>query len=150
MPKEKRSRHAGELGTTRCPFDGCPLDPTGYCVTGGGYPVGLDYRVIQTGQRPDPDRLEEWRRWDTPFACPMCNTPGREDAARVQLDWDGGCMRCKGSRTPQDRTTWTFPGSRYDHDGRGHWAKTVTGPQPCVTDAEWETAVGRFRVRAWR
>jgi len=51
------------------------------------------------------------------FVCPFC---------RHSLSWDGGCTNCKGSHTPSDRLTWTFPGDRYEVQ-YGHWVQ-VEGP----------------------
>lgn len=74
-----------------------------------------------------------------PFACTHCRGP---------LTWSGGCHRCHGSVTAQDRPTWTVPGDRYevddDHgcpvaDGK-HWVLFATGPRPVSrpSSAEWE------------
>ena len=67
-----------------CPLDAGVLDPRGWCARGQGFTLLL-------AAPPGPP-------------CPICRGP---------LAWSGGCYQCYGSRTPADRTTWTFPGQPY-------------------------------------
>ena len=62
-------------------------------------------------------------------ACPVC---------RLRLDWSGACQHCHGSRTSEDKSTWTVPGDRYDLDD-GHWRLMAPGPRPIYlpTRDEW-------------
>lgn len=117
-----------------CALDGATLDPTGYCPTGHGYPAFVWFWATGGTNPPYP-------RWvkvmtECPIACPICT---------ARLDWAGGCLRCNGSRTPDDLATWTFPGDRYDYDTSGHWMKTVTGPQAVLSDAEFSAVLQGVR-----
>jgi hypothetical protein len=97
----------------RCGADGAVLESTGWCPTGGGYAV-----TYTTGAGVGALAC--------PFACPIC---------RGLLSWDGGCNGCRGSRTPEDRTSWTFPGDRYEAQG-GHYRLTERGPRPCLATVD--------------
>ncbi len=57
-----------------------------------------------------------------PFVCPFC---------RKLLKWDGACMFCFGSHTPEDRATWTFPGDEYQVEG-GHWINQGSANEVCT------------------
>ena len=52
-----------------------------------------------------------------PFVCPHCRGP---------LAWNGGCDRCRGSDTPEERDTWTFTGDYYEPVGDRPTAPTAT------------------------
>lgn len=80
---------------------------------------------LNTGEPRTPGK-EEGRRQPV---CPVCRAP---------LARSGACLACHGSRTPQDRYSWTFPGDRYEtHDEQGRpvgngdeWIWQQAGPRP--------------------
>ena len=117
---------------TDCAIDGATLDPTGYCPTGDGYPALVWFWATGGTAPPYP----QWARVKATcrFACPLCT---------ANLDWDGGCLRCRGSRTPGDRTTWTYPGHRYDYHSSGHWRVAVKGPQETISNEEFSAIMRR-------
>jgi hypothetical protein len=79
-----------------------------------------------------------------PFVCPHCRGP---------LAWNGGCDRCRGSDTPEDRDTWTFVGDLYEPIGNpasafyGHHVRRYKGPTPAPTRAEVDASLRELRVR---
>ena len=110
----------GELA--HCAVHGESLDAMGFCREGNGYP---------TVKRVGKDVV----RQKCPFACPICRGP---------LTWEGACFRCRGSRTSQDRATWTFPGDRYEDQDGQHY-RPVSGPAPQCSDAEMAAGFADLR-----
>lgn len=124
-------------GPCACPFDGGTLETDGFCRTGMGYPLGLDYRPFVMGRRTDPARGEI--AMDTPHLCPIC----KDTNPRLGwwMDWGGWCTRCHGSHTPHDQLTWTAPGDEYQYQVGGHWVRVTRGPRPNMPDAEFRGVV---------
>ena len=136
--------HSGnyrEIGPRRCSVHGVSVttdgEAPGWCTPGAGFPVAYTVPAIVTWPGGQDQRVLLARRTDCSFACPICREP---------LTWDGGCDECHGSKTPSDRTTWTFPGDRYgDYEetedgqmlaGDGHHRFAERGPRPVATEAE--------------
>ena len=113
---------------------------------------------MNTGEsRTDPDAAVSAafrREMQGPPVCPIC---------RASLAPSGACLRCHGSRTPQDRYTWSFPGDRYEtHDEQGRavgngdeWIWRGAGPRSaCTPEQNAEQAgmlarvLGTFAERA--
>ena len=69
-----------------------------------------------------------------PFHCPVC---------RGRLDWDGGCVRCHGTKTGE-RAEWCFPGDRYERD-ESHWVKVASGPRMACSYEENQTAMANIK-----
>ena len=79
-----------------------------------------------------------------PFVCPHCRGP---------LAWNGGCDRCRGSDTPEERDTWTFTGDYYEPVGDpadpsyGHHVRRYKGPSPVPTRAAVDAYLSELRAR---
>lgn len=99
--------------------DACPVDG-GALIEGGWCVEGHGYPVARA----------------CPFVCARC---------RVPLLWDGGCVSCHGSETPDTPSTRRFEGDRYELE-RGHWRKVAEGPRPCSTDAEIAAGLARLKT----
>lgn len=132
MPKQKPGgpSHSGgsrESGDWWCVYDGAILDTLGdrrgWCPEGKGYALAYRVWVIDDAG----SKTEQSREVLCPFACPICYAP---------LSWDGGCDRCHGSRTSQDRETWTFPGARYELARDRHYRWVAAGPRPVARESE--------------
>ena len=118
MGRKKDSTHLElvppKKSDKRCPHCNVPLDETGFCWKGGGYPMqqnsGLGVQIAH----------ESWAMKGavypsiSPFSCPLC---------RSGLTWGGGCPRCFGTKTITIPDSRTFPGAPHKLDGF-HWVAT--------------------------
>lgn len=115
-------RMAGPVPTApkRCRFDNTELMPDGFCLTGGGYPLGRT----------------------CPLVCPLCRGPLDWSGGCEQ------CHGCTTARRedwtfPGDRYDCFDDEGAAIGDGQ-HWVKT-DGPRPAVTAAQ--NAAGLRAVR---
>jgi hypothetical protein len=117
-----------EVKATHC-YCSATLLASGRCSETGEWPRIVYARVY----RPQLQAFEK-AFMELPHqpgvVCPIC---------RGSLGWDGGCRRCYGSSTPSDRTTWTFPGHRYEREGV-HWIE-VEGPRRACSPEENKAAM---------
>jgi hypothetical protein len=69
------------------------------------------------------------------------------------LAWNGACDRCRGSDTPEERDTWTFPGDYCEPVGDptdpsyGHHVRRYKGPTPAPTLTEVDGYLQELRER---
>jgi hypothetical protein len=114
---------SNESGPRRCAADGTVLHAggqrDGWCSTARAFAVA--YQVAINGA--EGQRVIQGAT-PCPYWCPEC---------RGRLEWSGACHRCHGTRTPDDKTSWTFPGDRFEPDEAGeHYLPVAAGPRPCV------------------
>jgi hypothetical protein len=128
-----RTASCPECGTVRPAAT--PGPPVRHCRFDGGELDALGFCARGNGF-PWPMKC--------PFVCPHCRGP---------LSWNGGCDRCRGSDTPEDRETWTFTGDYYEPVGDqadpsyGHHVRRYKGPTPVPTRAEIAGYFQEFRDR---